>query len=147
MKKNHLKAEIKKISILIIIKGIKSKRHNTSKYVRFKIYLFNKIDIVILMKREFHVIDNLTIKVFIKINIIKPKIITIDLENKIIRIDIYKELEIFIIVFNREESRTSIIIYNNKKIVISSYINIVVLISRLKNRLKLSKNRNFIFKF
>ena len=75
--------------ILIIVKDINNKKHNVNKYVKIKIYLSNKNDVIILIKRELYIVDNLTIKTFIKINIIKFKNIILNLEYNIIKINVY----------------------------------------------------------
>ena len=80
--------EIKRISILIIVKDIESRKYNISEYVKFKIYLLNKNEIVII-KRELYIVDNLIIKALIDINIIKLERIVIDLENDLMKIDAY----------------------------------------------------------
>ena len=82
MNKTHSTTKVKKISTLIIIKGIKeinSNKYEISEYIRIKIYLSNKNKITILIEREFYVIDNLIIKTLIEINIIKLKEIILDL--------------------------------------------------------------------
>ena len=131
---------------LIIIKGIDNKKHNVNKYIKIKMYLSNKNDVIALIKREFHIIDNLIIKAFIKINIIKFKNIILNLKHNIIKINVYQNHEIFIIVTIRK-SRINIIIYNKKRINILSHSNIVILIIEFnKTRLMLSKNRDLFFK-
>ena len=89
----------------------------------------------------------MTTKALIKINIIKLEDIIINLKNNVIKINIYRGLEIFIIISTREESWILATIYNNKKIIISLYINMIILISRPKNYLKLFKDRDLVFKF
>ena len=41
------------------VKGIRSKKHEASEYVRIKIYLPGKDGTVALIERELHVVDNL----------------------------------------------------------------------------------------
>ena len=79
LRKNYLDAKIKKISTSIIIKEIKNKRYEVNKYIRIKIYLSNKNSLIALIKREFYIINNLTAKALININIMKSKDIVIDL--------------------------------------------------------------------
>ena len=76
MLENHSTIKNKKIFILIIIKEINSNKYEI---IKIKIYLFNKNKIIILIEREFYIIDNLTIKTLIEINIIKSKEIILDL--------------------------------------------------------------------
>ena len=79
LSKNYSTIKIKKISILIIIKEINSNKYEVSEYIKIKIYFFNKNKIIILIEREFYIIDNLTIKTLIEIDIIKSKEIILDL--------------------------------------------------------------------
>ena len=79
LNKTHSTIKVKKISTLITIKEINSNKHEVSEYIRIKIYFSNKNKITILIKREFYIIDNLTTKTLIKINIIKSKDIILDL--------------------------------------------------------------------
>lgn len=133
--------------ILIIVKDINSKKHNVNKYIKIKIYLSNKNDVITLIKRKLHIVDNLTIKTLIEINIIKFKNIILDLEYNIIKIDVYQNYEIFIII-TTQKSRINIIIYNKKRIIIFSHLNVVVLMFKFnKTRLMLLKNRDLLFKF
>ena len=92
---------LKKIASLITIREIEINTYNTSEYIRLKIYLLEKNkNNITLIKREFYVINNLTIKVLININIIKLEEIVIDIVRNLIIIDLYKNLKISIISFN-----------------------------------------------
>ena len=79
LSENYSTIEIKKISILITIKEINNNKYEVNEYIKIKIYFFNKNKIIILIEREFYIIDNLTAKTLIKINIIKSKEIILDL--------------------------------------------------------------------
>ena len=79
LRENYLDTKIRKISTSIIVKEIKNKRYEANKYIRIKIYLFNKNNLITLIKREFYIINNLTTKALIDINIMKSKDIVIDL--------------------------------------------------------------------
>ena len=81
-------AKSKRISILIIIKDIKNRKYNTSEYIKLKMYLLNKNEIVVI-ERKLYIVDNLIIKVLIDIDIIKLKRIIIDLRNNLIKINVY----------------------------------------------------------
>ena len=75
--------------ILIIIKNINNKKHNVNEYIKIKIYLSNKNDVIALIKRKLYIVDNLIIKTFIEIDIIKFKNIVFNLEYNIIKINVY----------------------------------------------------------
>ena len=79
LSENHSIAKIKKISTLIIIREINSNKYEASEYIKIKIYLSNKNKKTILIEREFYIIDNLTAKALIEIDIIKSKEIILDL--------------------------------------------------------------------
>ena len=79
LRENYLDTKIKKISTSIIVKEIKNKRYKVNKYIKIKIYLSNKNNLITLIKWEFYIIDNLTTKALININIMKLKDIIIDL--------------------------------------------------------------------
>ena len=88
MREVYSNAKIKRISILIIVKDIESRKYNISEYIKLKIYLLNKNNIVVI-ERELYIIDNLIAKALIDINVIKFERIVIDLRNDLIKIDVY----------------------------------------------------------
>ena len=65
--------------------------HNVNEYIKLQIYVFNKNDII-KVKREFYIVDDLVIKTFIDINIMKSKDIILDIEKNVIIIDLYKNI-------------------------------------------------------
>ena len=145
LRENHLDTKIKKISTSIIVKGIKNKRYEVSEYIRIKIYLSNKNNLITLIKREFYIVNNLTTKALIDINIMKSKDIVIDLQNNVIKIDTYQSLEVSIVIINKE-SYINIIIYSSKRTIISLYYNVVISVSESRKQiLDLSYNRNFLY--
>ena len=106
-------ALIKKISISITIKGIGDKKYNVSEYVRLKMWLLGGTATT-LIERELYIINNLTIKALINIDIIKLKEITINLEKDIIKINTYKGLKIPVIVTIRGLNQVNITVYSYK---------------------------------
>ena len=82
------------MSIFITMKDINVNIHNVNEYVRLQIYLFDKNDIV-KIKREFYIVDNLAVKAFADINIIKSKDMILDIEKNVIIIDLYKIFNFF----------------------------------------------------
>ena len=82
---------IKKISTLIIMRGINVNMYNINEYIRLQMYLFNKNDIV-KIKKEFYIVDDLAVKAFVDIDIIKSKDIILDIEKNVIIIDLYKDI-------------------------------------------------------
>ena len=63
---------------LIIIYNLDINQHNISEYIYIFIYLFESKDMKFI-SREMHIINNLNIKIFIKIDIMKFKDIMLDL--------------------------------------------------------------------
>lgn len=80
--------EIRRILTFITIRDINSKKHSTNKYVKLKLYLLEKNEIA-LIKRELYIVDKLTIKALIEINIMKLEGIIVDLRKNVIRIKVY----------------------------------------------------------
>ena len=54
--------------------------YNINKYINFEIYLSSKNgNNIILIKREFYIIDNLIIKIFVDIDVLKPEGIVLNI--------------------------------------------------------------------
>ena len=75
----------------------------------------------------------------------KSKRIIINLDNNIIKVNVYNNIKILIIAITKEVL-ISIIVYNSKRKIISIYFNIVVLRTRFKKIFKLLNNRDLLFK-
>jgi len=88
---SQLYKTIKRITIFFKIRDIDDRKHNTSKYCELDFYILktlsNKTFAITYFKREMHVIDNLRIKIFIDINILRLKVIVFDVTQKKIVID------------------------------------------------------------
>lgn len=67
----------------------KIKKYNIYKYAIIFIYIFNNNNKVILIRREIHIIDDLSIKIFININIIKSETIIFDIDKNLVIINFY----------------------------------------------------------
>ena len=86
--------------LFIIIRDLNINIYNISEYINFEIYLLNKNkNNIILIKREFYIVYNLIIKVFINIDILKLEDIVFDIIRDNIIITSYKDLEV-LITFN-----------------------------------------------
>ena len=85
------------MSILITIKGIRNKKYNTSEYIKLKLYLLGLTGMAVI-KRELYIINNLSIKALIGIDIIKPEGIIIDLNKDIIKVGTYEDIEVSIVI-------------------------------------------------
>ena len=95
---------------------------------------------LIYLRRELHIVDNLRVKILIKNNIIEPKEIVIDVVNKKARIDNYS-ITINIIARSRGEFIRRKI-YIKVSIFVSSHSEIILLIKKIN----LSNDRDFLFK-
>lgn len=142
---NHPDAEIKKISTPMTVKRIGSKRHEASEYVRIKMYLPGKKGAVALIERELHVVDNLTAKALIGIDIMKPEGIVLDLQNDVMRVGACQDLEIPIVVTARGFC-INVTIYSSKRMRIPPHSKVAVPVTgpRIK-QLDLHQVRDFIF--
>ena len=97
----YSKIIIKKILFSIIIKNLNINIYNINEYMSLEIDLLNKnYNNIILIKREFHIVDNLIIKILINIDILKPENIVVDVIKNTIIVISYKNLEILIISIN-----------------------------------------------
>ena len=90
---------VKKMLIFMIMKNINVNMHNVNEYIKLQIYLFDKNNII-KVKREFYIVDNLAIKTFIDINIMKSKGIILDIRKNVIIINLYKNIQIPLIFIN-----------------------------------------------
>ena len=95
---------------------------------------------LIYLRRELYIINNLRIKILIKNNIIRFKEIVINVVNKKIKIDNY-DITINIIARSRDEFIRRKI-YIKVSIFVSSHSEIMLLIKEIN----LSNNYNFLFK-
>ena len=75
---------IKKTKILIIVKNVESALHFINNYCLFDLYIskiFNSKKTINHIRRKIYIIDNLKIKMFIKIDIFESKRIRIDIDD------------------------------------------------------------------
>ena len=83
----------------MMMRGIDVNMYNVNEYIRLQMYLFDKNDII-KIKKEFHIVDDLAIKTFVDINIMKLKDIIFDIKKNVIIIESYKNIQIFFIFVN-----------------------------------------------
>ena len=75
--------------IPIIIRGIGDKKYNASEFSKIPIFFKSLNRKVILIEQEFYIVDNLSAKVLITIDILKPKRIVINFGDNLIKIRSY----------------------------------------------------------
>ncbi len=73
---------------LIKVRGIRSKKYNANKYIKLLIYIPSS-NSTTFIKRELYIINNLLIKALIRVIILKPKGIIINLKRNLIIIYSY----------------------------------------------------------
>lgn len=91
IKKKDLYIDIKKIS-LIKIYNLDIKKHNVYEYTIILIYISNENDKIILIYREIHIINDLSTKALINIDIIKLKRIILNIDKNLTIIKSYNLL-------------------------------------------------------
>ena len=86
------------------MRGLGINTHDINEYINLEMYLLGKNGInIILIKRKFYIVDNLIVKAFIGIDILKPEEIVLDIVRDVIIITSYKNLEIPIIFSNQRQ--------------------------------------------
>ena len=104
----------------IKVRNLDIKKYNIYKYIIILIYILNNNNKIAFIRREIYIVHNLLTKAFIKINIIKPKIIILDINKGFININFYNIFQILIFTIIKD-SRIKIIIINKKRFTILTY--------------------------
>ena len=138
IRKDDLYIKFKKITS-IKIRDLEIKKYDVYEYVIIFIYILNNDNKITLIRREIHIINDLFIKTFIKIDIIKFKNIIFDINKNFVIIKLYNSLQVlmFIIIIN---FRINVVIFNKTRFVIFFYFFIIIFIKKID----LSINRDFI---
>ena len=93
-----------------------------------------------MIRREIHIVDNLSIKTFIDIDIIKFETIVLNIVKNLIIIELYNLFQIFIFIVIKG-LKIDIVIINKTRYIVSIYSYITIFIKFIN----LSINRDFIF--
>ena len=138
IRKDDLYIKFKKITS-IKIRDLEIKKYDVYEYVIIFIYILNNDNKITLIRREIHIINDLFIKTFIKIDIIKFKNIIFDINKNFVIIKLYNSLQVlmFIIIIN---FRINVVIFNKTRFVIFFYFFIIIFIKKID----LSINRDLI---
>ena len=83
-----------KIIAFIKVHKFKIKKHNVCEYVVIFIYILNNNNKVTLIRHEIHIVNDLFVKAFIKIDIMKSKDIVFDINKDFIIIELYDSLQV-----------------------------------------------------
>ena len=135
---------VKKMPTPMTVKGIGDRRHEASEYVKIDMYLPGK-EKRALIQRELHIVDNLSAKALIGIDIMKPEAMIINLSRDVMTIGACNDLEVPIVVENRGQ-RTQATVYSAKKMTIPAHSNVPVPITGpRKCVLALPENRDLFF--
>ena len=136
-------AEIKRMSTLMTVKGIGSRKHNASEYVKLKMYLSDKNGTAVI-ERELHIVDDLTVRALIDIDIMKPERIVVDLGNDFMKVGACQDIEVPIVAVAKGApiSRT---VYSSKRVIIPAQSNVAVPISGSGKALDLPDDRDLLF--
>ena len=126
------------------VKGIGDRKHDACEYIKLKMYLQSSNGNTALIDREFHVIDNLTAKALIGIDIMKPEGMVIDLGTNIMKIGACKDLPIPIDITSKG-ARVNTTIFSRKGMVLPPHTNVPVPVTGAKRPLSLPTDRDFIF--
>ena len=136
--------EIKKMFTPMTVRGLDTNQHDASEYARVAIYLPGSKGTA-LITREIHIVDNLSAKALIGIDIMKPECMTLDLQRDVMTIDSCQRLEVPIVIQIKGTS-TDIVIFNKTRRMIAPHTDMRVSIqARRKPLQKLSTDRDFIF--
>ena len=137
---------LKKMATPMTMRGIGLNMHDASEYVRLQMYLPGKNGHgTALIEREFHVVDNLTAKALVGIDIIKPEGIVIDPAKGLMTVCSCKNLEVAI-TSSSQRPQTKATVFSNKRMSIPLHSNVAVPVAGLKRRqLSLPDDRDLIF--
>ncbi len=137
---------IKKMPSPMTVRGIGTNTHDASEYVQLQMYLPGKNGTA-LIEREFHIVNDLTAKALVGIDVMKPERIVLDLGKNIMTVGSCRDIEVPITSSSqRPQVRASVFSNNSKKMMIPPHSNVAIPVSGPKRRaLDLPENRDFIF--
>ena len=137
--------ETKKMPTPMTVRGIGKRKHDANEYVRITLFFPTPFGIGSIT-RELHIVDNLTAKVLIGIDILSPEHAVLDFDRSILRLGCCKDLEVPIEVKNKENRTNQIIVVSKQFVTIPPRSQQAVAIGAVKRRpLQLAEDRDFIF--
>ncbi len=74
---------------LITVRGIRDKKYDASEFTKLPIFFESLEGTITLINREFYIVDNLSAKVLITIDILKPERIVINFRDNLIKTGSY----------------------------------------------------------
>ncbi len=137
--------KIRKLTSLILIRDIENKIHNSNEYILMNNFiketLLNDTSAITFFQREFHLMNDLKMKMLIDIDILSSKRIQINLNDRILQINSCQDIIIKINIVTWKKANLKRIVRSQEKIIISSHVFLKILV-KIKD---LSKNWDFIF--
>jgi len=112
---------IKKTKAPINVRGISLVRHSTNKYVTIDVYIPSEREgkkVLSYLRREVYLVDYLKVKILIRIDVIGPKRIYLDLSNEKVIIKSYSGLTALIRILAKDNIIIRRTVRNKKRVVI-----------------------------
>lgn len=137
--------EIKKMPTPMTVRDLDTNQHDASEYALVFIYLSENKGTT-LITREIHIIDNLSAKTLIEIDIMKPKCMMLDLQRDVMMVGSCQHLEVPIVTHTKKGSQTDTTIFSKSRKVIAPHTDMRVSVQARRQPLqKLPTDRDFIF--
>ena len=134
------------MSTPITVRGIGSRRYKASEYAILEIFLPGNTRRLGLIEREFYIVDDLSAKALVGVDILKPEDITINFVRDIIVLRAYDNIVVPITVHTRSpRPRTNATVFAQKQITIQPRSNIAIPITGPHHTLDLPQDRDLFF--
>ena len=138
--------EIRKMPTPMTVRGIGSKRHEASEFVSLEMYLPGNGRRVALIEREFHIVDELTAKALVGVDILKPENIAINLSCDSMTIGACDDIVVPITVHTRSPGpRTNATVFAQKQMTVQPRSNVAIPITGPRRMLELPRDRDLFF--
>ena len=129
---------------LINMQDIDDKHHDARKYVKLKMY-FASSNNYVCIERELHIVNNLSVKIFIDVNIMISEKMNISIKCGTIIINACENMIVLISIRVKDQTvHTSI--FNKKRIVVLIHTMMLIDVVDTSIKLNLLCDRNFMFK-
>ena len=123
------------------MRGLRTKEHDTCEYAIIPIYISGKDNKVALIRREFHIVDNLSVKVLVGIDVMKSEDIILDTNRDLAVISSCGSLEVPMSMVAKGQ-RTDTVVVSKARHSVPAYTFITVPIEPLHD---LPQDRDLIF--
>lgn len=135
-----IQIEIKRMASPIKVRGLGTKEHDAHEYTIVPMYIPTNDNKIALIRREIHIVNNLSAKALIKINIMKPEGIILDTNKDLIIIDSYNSLKTPICIITKG-SRTNAAILSKAQYAVPTHTFMTIPIKDVE----LPQDRDLIF--